>query len=799
METKAIITQALLQEFWNTETKNSTTSNVFEPFAQQQTTVHSRTKNKVTIRIPLNRNHCKEVEEICNDAEILIFNFYATALSILLNKYFYVNDIAFISPCIQFQDTDSDEELFLFTSSIDKDNSFKNIFSSNKKTLADALNNSATYQHISEYIDPQKLQTLQAYTLTLNNSAYTIDEYQSKILFSINTFADDYYLSIAFSDDQYHKKNLEFFGYNFNKLLEEILQHKYNPIKNLNCISFHEEALFKAFNKVEPYFSLDKNIIEHIEEKALLQPHKTAIQFNEQLIDYGTLNNVANQLAHYLVEKHSTGKDVLIGVMMHRSITMAESILGIWKTGSAYVPLDTDYPVERIQQMVEAGQIKALIVDQTVSAQQIERLQLHIPVIHIDEIRSYLTKLSTHNLNKTIDANDLAYVIYTSGSTGQPKGVMIEHLGMINHIGAKIVEMQISEDSKVAQNAPHTFDISVWQLFAGVVAGGTTIIYSSEIILDPNRFIQQLYVDGITVLELVPSYFVEMLSVLEEQKDLHLLEELKILILNAETLMPSMVKRWLTLYPNIPIVNTYGATETSDDTSHYIMHSLPDTSTVPVMQKPIQYFEVHLVDEQLQRVPVGAIGEVLLCGIAVGRGYLNDEAKTKKSFLTGPLPGITETKRIYRTGDLARYLPDGRMEFLGRKDTQVKIRGHRIELGEIEHALMEIVEIENTTVLANVEEQYLAAYYQSEKELAREDIIELLKKKLPNYMLPHYYIRMEQFPLSANGKIDKKQLPKPETLGLATGANYIAPTNETEKHVVARRWSRSRPSRRASG
>jgi amino acid adenylation domain-containing protein len=565
-------------------------------------------------------------------------------------------------------------------------------------------------------------------------------------------------------------------------ILNAIIKEPRLPLSELSCMNENDrEKVFTVFNDVQETYPTYRSVMEVIEENAARHPAKTAVVYNERALSYADLENNAASIAIYLRNNANATKDVLFGVMMDRSESMMVTVLGVWQAGSAYVPLDMNFPDDRIMQIIEASGMVALLVDSSVPEEQLARLALSIPVINVEQIdlTAMLNHVALPDVEKDLSA--LAYVIYTSGSTGQPKGVMIEHFGMINHIGAKITEMGIDADSRVAQNATHTFDISVWQLFAGPVAGGTTVIYDQDTVAEPVSFTRQIAGDNITILETVPSYFVEMLSVLEEGQVENQFAHLKILILNAETLMHSMVKRWLTLQPGIPIVNTYGATEASDDISHYIMNNCPETATVPVLKKPIQHFEVYIVNKHLKPVPPGITGEILLAGPAVGRGYLNDPVKTAQAFLTGPLNGLTRQQRIYRTGDLGRFLSDGTMEFLGRQDSQVKIRGYRIELGEIEQTLTAAEGIENAVLIADTEHQLLIAYYQSAEELSKDTIRDFLRKKLPEYMLPQYYIWMAAFPLTPNGKINKRALPAPDISSLQPA--YIAPANETEEKL----------------
>ncbi len=588
--------------------------------------------------------------------------------------------------------------------------------------------------------------------------------------------------SIEYNTDVYEREMIEGLINHYRQLLSAVLENPEEKISQIDYLTNEEKhKLLVAFNDTEVYYPTNKTVVELFEEQVVKTPNNIAVVSAKKELSYKQVNELSNQLGRYLQNNYDIKPDDLVGIKQERSEWMIISILAVWKSGGAYVPIDVNYPADRSKQIITSSDINILITDG-----QAEE-ELNVSIIDLKKEIPVFSTLSKEPLKTRIDLNSLAYVIYTSGSTGQPKGVMIEHLGMVNHIGSKIKEMRIDGGSRVAQNAPHTFDISVWQFFSALLVGGSTLIYDKDTILDPGFFIKNVDADKITTLELVPSYFLEMLTSLESDKQLTLFSNLKILILNAETLTPSMVKRWFSLYPHIPIVNTYGATEASDDISHYIMHECPDTVTIPVFKRPIQNFQLHIVDEKMKLVPIGVKGEILLSGPAVGRGYLNDKEQTKKSFLKGPLPDITDNVRIYRTGDLGRFLRDGTMEFFGRKDYQIKINGYRIELGEIEYALLKNEQIEEAVVLVRENqnsEKELVAYITSKEEQNPSELRAYLKAILPEYMLPLYYVQLESLPLTSNGKVDKKALPDPQSLGLKSGIEYIAPRNETEEKLV---------------
>ncbi|MGD2089691.1 MAG: amino acid adenylation domain-containing protein [Candidatus Aminicenantes bacterium] len=414
-----------------------------------------------------------------------------------------------------------------------------------------------------------------------------------------------------------------------------------------------------------------------------------------------------------------------------------------------------------------------------------------------------LETYSQKNLDFINHPSDLAYVIYTSGSTGKPKGAMVEHIGMMNHIHAKISELQLEEKSIVAQNAPHTFDISVWQFFTALTRGGRTVVYPQEVILEPDRFISRLIEDGVTVLEVVPSY----LSVLLEFLDTNFrnFDSLKYLLVTGETINPALVSQWFDKYPAIKMVNAYGPTEASDDITHLVMDKAANLERVPI-GKPLQNFNIYIVDDYLNLCPPGIVGEIGVSGIGVGRGYLNNPQLTFQRFLFGSSksnksymsPG---SKRIYLTGDLGRWLPEGVIEFFGRKDYQVKIRGFRIELGEIEKQLSTYPGIKEAAVIVKTVDRgrgegsqqptsdYLCACYLPAGG-EKPDILAIkdhLAQQLPAHMIPDNFIELAHMPLTANGKIDRKVLSRLDER-LTMKKDHVVPRNKVE-HQLVQLWA----------
>ncbi|MEP6804850.1 MAG: amino acid adenylation domain-containing protein [Flavobacterium sp.] len=731
------------------------------------------------VRVYLNKQDVTKVNELCNRSDILVFDFYFSTLSILLSNY--EENFSFLSAANQFDSLENERELFVLKPVIDKNQSFKSVFSSHKQDILKAIDHTFDLDIFKDsFLNFEDFQKKVHFGIVINNQSHEVAS-AAKTIFNFNLDSEVSYLEISIKGEMYDKQLLTLFGENFNKLLNGILQNTNKIVKEIEFRGDTELSFLNEVNKPKAYFSLDNNIVDLLNQQCQKQNDKTAIRSGLETITYLSLYGQTNKIARYILEEYGAKRDDLFGVMLSRSINMVKGILSVWKAASAYVPIATNLSDEALLHIIENSNLKAVITDDVKVIEQLNRLATKVSILNLNEIDSKISNFSDASLEIDIDLSDLAYVIYTSGSTGKPKGAMIEHFGMLNHIGAKITEIAIDSNSIVAQNAPHTFDISVWQFFAPLVAGGTSIIYDDELVLNVNQFVDNIAVDQVTVLELVPSYLLEILNYIENENKIKLV--LNSVILNAETLTKAMVKRWLDLYPNIPIINTYGATEVSDDISHVFMSQVPGNYSVPVMKDSIQNCEVHIVDQNMQRVPIGVKGQILLAGPCVGRGYFNDKKRTKDAFLKGPMIGITSSERIYKTGDLGRFMPDGTMEFIGRNDNQVKILGHRIELDAIENIANEIRQVKNAKAIAYTDKQIIALYYLSENEIDKKIIEEQLLKKLPKYMIPAAYIHMQNFPLTKNGKIDKKLLPLISEQDLVKN-DYVSSRNEIEEQLV---------------
>ena len=508
------------------------------------------------------------------------------------------------------------------------------------------------------------------------------------------------------------------------------------------------------------------------EEHAARRPEAVALVADGREWTYAALNRRAGRLARFLARR-GVGPEDLVALMVDRGPGFLTAALALSKVGGAFLPLDPLQPPARTAQILAGATPVLILVEGDRAPLAAEAVALAAggpprwPVVGIESILA--REWGSADLPCRCHLQGLAYVIYTSGSTGVPKGAMIEFQGMMNHLWDKVVRFELTSGSAVAQTAPLTFDIAVWEFLAVLLAGGRAHVVADEVAQDPLRLMREVEAAGISVLETGPS----LLAVLVEEMaraggQRPRAAGLRWLLVSGEALPPPLCTRWLELYPHVPMVNAYGATECSDDVTHVaIREPLPESSTGSPLGAPLPDSTLYVLDRELRPLPVGVPGEIYLGGVCVGRGYRNDPQRTAEAFFPDPfsaLPG----RRFYKTGDLGRYLPDGNAEFLGRIDFQVKVRGFRVELGEVEAVLSRHPRVHQAVVLARGQrggDSLLVAYVLAEEMPgpAAGELAAFLGARLPDYMVPAAFVALDAFPLTVNGKVDRRKLPDPES------------------------------------
>ncbi|ASS75374.1 hypothetical protein CIG75_10475 [Tumebacillus algifaecis] len=576
-------------------------------------------------------------------------------------------------------------------------------------------------------------------------------------------------------------------------VLTSIVTNPQARIGELNVLpAVEREGVLGTFSasKLTSY-PLDRFAHQVIADQAAKAPDRVAAICGDRQVTYAELNARANRLAHFLREK-GFGRDDLAALFAERGIDMLTAIVAVMKAGGAYVPLDSAHPDTRLASIIETSGASVILTQDGLNerSNELSPQALIFSLDQLDELSSY----SDTNPPNCNEPHDLANVFFTSGSTGLPKGAMVEHVGMLNHLYAKIELLELTDRSIVVQNASHCFDISVWQFLAPLMVGGTVVIYENDLAMDPLALLAAVQRDHVTILEMVPAVIEMFLQAVAEQGEEAALPALRYMLSTGEGLRSGLCERWLRAYPQVKVVNTYGATECSDDTSHKVItatnHADCDLDRDFVtLGTPIPNFSVYVLDPWNRPVPIGCTGEICMTGIGVGRGYLNDPERTAQAFVQNPFAD-GRGDRMYKTGDLGRYLPDGRLEFVSRVDFQVKVRGHRIELGEVEAAILTHAAVEQTIAIVRPDgagQNRILAYVILSAAVEGDAWRDYLHDRLPEYMIPEHIIVLDAFPLNRNGKVDRKALPEPEAVKQES-SSFTAPRSELEL-ALAEIWS----------
>ncbi|WP_328779694.1 non-ribosomal peptide synthetase [Streptomyces canus] len=507
-----------------------------------------------------------------------------------------------------------------------------------------------------------------------------------------------------------------------------------------------EELRFQLEELAGPVRELpDRRVHELFEERVGKHPDAVAAVQGERQWTYAELNSRANQVGRALLARGLKAEGV-VAVVMERDLDWMAAVLGVLKAGGVYLPVEPHFPAERVSRTLSRAGCELVVTERgsTGSLSGTTATTLFVA-------DAYAESHADGDLGIPVAAGQLAYIYFTSGSTGEPKGAMCEHAGFVNHVLAKVEDLGIGEDDVVAQTAPQCFDISLWQLLAGPVVGGRTLVVDQETVLDVPRFVDTVVRERVNVLQVVPSYLEAVLAELGQRP--RELTDLRCVSVTGEAVKRELVQRWFATAPGIRLANAYGLTETSDDTNHEVMDRVPDGDRVP-LGRPVRNVRVYVVDEDLVPVPLGAPGEIVFSGVCVGRGYVNDPERTAAAFMEDPYrPG----ERLYRSGDVGRWRSDGRLEFLGRRDTQIKIRGFRVEIGEIENALLRVAGVRDGAVVV-VRGTQLAAFCAGPEPVGADAVRARLAASLPAYMVPAVVHWREHLPLTANGKTDRRTL-----------------------------------------
>ncbi|MBZ5230064.1 non-ribosomal peptide synthase/polyketide synthase [Pseudomonas aeruginosa] len=581
------------------------------------------------------------------------------------------------------------------------------------------------------------------------------------------------YAALTYATDLFEARTVERMARHWQNLLRGMLENPQASVDSLPMLDAEERyQLLEGWNATAAQYPLQRGVHRLFEEQVERTPTAPALAFGEERLDYAELNRRANRLAHALIER-GIGADRLVGVAMERSIEMVVALMAILKAGGAYVPVDPEYPEERQAYMLEDSGVQLLLSQSHLKlplAQGVQRIDL-------DQADAWLENHAENNPGVELNGENLAYVIYTSGSTGKPKGAGNRHSALSNRLCWMQQAYGLGVGDTVLQKTPFSFDVSVWEFFWPLMSGARLVVAAPGDHRDPAKLVALINREGVDTLHFVPS----MLQAFLQDEDVVSCTSLKRIVCSGEALPADAQQQVFAKLPQAGLYNLYGPTEAAIDVTHWSCVE-EGKDAVPI-GRPIANLACYILDGNLEPVPVGVLGELYLAGRGLARGYHQRPGLTAERFVASP---FVAGERMYRTGDLARYRADGVIEYAGRIDHQVKLRGLRIELGEIEARLLEHPWVREAAVLA-VDGRQLVGYVVLESEGGdwREALAAHLATSLPEYMVPAQWLALERMPLSPNGKLDRKALPAPEVS--VAQAGYSAPRNAVER-TLAEIW-----------
>ncbi|MEL6560503.1 MAG: amino acid adenylation domain-containing protein [Bacteroidota bacterium] len=604
--------------------------------------------------------------------------------------------------------------------------------------------------------------------------------------FDIDDFGDDFGLKVKLTDVGIDPDLvLSYMEESIKALLESMEKSSEEAVNQISIVSEEEKSqLQEAFDNTAVNYPEDKTIIDLFEAQVTNAPEAIAAVYEGETISYQQLDERSNQLARYLNAKGVKADD-LVGICISHNLEMLVGILGILKSGGAYVPIDPGYPQSRIDYILEDSGVKLVLSSGDYAARITEKDELDI--ILLDKEWSKIAKRSTNKPKKTYSPDNLAYVIYTSGSTGNPKGVLIEHRNVVRLFMNDADLFDFSSDDVWTLFHSFCFDFSVWEIYGALLFGGRLVIVPNTVTKDAVTFSNLLKEEGVTILNQTPGAFYalqnEFMSIAEKTA-------IRYVIFGGEALNPGYLANWKSQYPECKLINMYGITETTVHVTYKEITAADIESTVSTIGSAIPTLSCYILDDHLNLVPRGVVGELCIGGSGVARGYLNRETLNRERFVANPFDEDGNS-RLYKSGDLGRLLPDGNIEYMGRKDTQVKVRGYRIELGEIENALSMLPDVNQCSVLAKEDSTgsnrliaYVVMESKQDDEANWKQILQTsLLEGLPEYMVPRLWIQMDEMPLTSNGKLDKKALPELDGSTLSSN-EYVAPRTELETKLV---------------
>lgn len=594
-----------------------------------------------------------------------------------------------------------------------------------------------------------------------------------------------------YATDLFDAGTIEGMADQFKTLLKAIIANPEQRISRLPLLTEAERRRLRTKGRSAD-FTTRGNLCERFERQARKTPNAIAVSDGRQSLSYRELARRSQAIARWLA-REGVGAETVVALLADRGPDLLAAMIAVQHVGAAFLNLDPEQPPTRLATILGSSGARMLLTGRAQATMVDALLDPRIARIQVAELEDAIALESTRPARAARRAAaSLAYLIYTSGSSGAPKGVMIEQRGLSNHLASLIAELGLTATDVIAQTAPQSFVISVWQFLAGPMAGARVHVCENSIVQDPMLLAREMEREGITVLEIVPSLLRVILDRVEEAHLRRAFRKLRLLISTGEPLPVELCRAWFADCPKVPLINAYGASECSDDVSLHRLTKAPAATTVNVpVGAPLPNTQLYVLDANLEPQPIGVVGELCIGGAGVGRGYINDPAESRQRFIADPF-SRAKGSRLYRTGDLARRRADGAIECLGRADLQVKVRGYRIELKEIEAALADHASVRAGIVEprrdANGDLRLIAHIVaKSASQISASELRDFLKSRLPGHAIPSAFLFLDQVPLNAHGKLDRSALLAPAQQESTATETTVPARGFTEK-VLSDIW-----------
>ena len=748
----------------------------------------------------INKELLSRINVFCRENNISVFNFFMAIFSVYIGRVSNIDDFVIGTPILNRSNFKEKHTTGMFVNTVPvrvsnlNDGTFKNLASNFATKMMGILRHQKySYNSVLEDLRAKNENVPNLYNIIISYQVTkAFDEkfgnYKTNWIFN-NYCANDFnihiydindtgdlFVNYDYLIDKYSDEDVRDIHSRIIHMINQVLDNNDIGSCDIEIVTPDEkDKILNVFNNTKVDYPKDKTIVDLFEEQVERTPDNVAVVFEDKQLTYRELNEKANQLANYLIAQ-GIKPHTVIGLRLNKRLEMIIGILAIIKSGCCYLPINMQYPEDRVNYMLSDSNAKLLLGTQD----SLTDMNFNLHNIDIDLNNSNIYSYDNKNLNLKISPEDLIYIIYTSGSTGKPKGAMLCHRNVVRLFKNDKFLFNFDDNDAWVMFHSVAFDFSVWEMYGALLFGGKLVLISDDVSQDPELFLDVMRKEHVTVLNQTPTYFYKLLKVELEKEDSNL--AVRYIIFGGEALKPNLIKGWYLKYPKTKLINMYGITET---TVHVTFKELSETdldSSSSNIGVPIPTLHVIIVDKNLKLLPFGTIGEMCVLGEGVFKGYLNREDLNKTKLIK--IPEYSD-KLIYRSGDTAVMYRDGHLEYMGRIDTQVKIRGFRVELGEIEEKILKYSNIDTCIVTKKVDEfdrELLCAYYIKNGPLNISALRILLNKHLPAYMVPQYFIEIEKVPININGKTDFKALPLPKNA--QTGVEMVKPRNEVDKCLL---------------